>query len=423
MTSRLGLGLLALALCTGYGAVARAQQGMPPSGGTGPAPGGEQPGALPAPGQPPGQAESPDQPAAEEETSNTLPPRVPWRGTSFRWSNAVTTQTIGIGSDYQSSSGDNYSMSFAFLVNYYLVDQDAWKLNVYVAPSFGVELTNSDWTTTYREPLFDDLPLAGNVSGTLYKTEDSAFVTSASGNLTLIFPTSPTSYDIGTYLTTSPRLALSQVFPLAGESAPVFKSFDIGLSGRWDHRFGAASTAVNADLARPRQTSGGSTFLSDQLSFSPLAENTVRESISLSFPQQWGTHELTLSGAFSFAQSFKPDLAGNDCEVQLLTGCVKADRDPDARTSQNSLGFSVALTYFPLPEAGVSLAYANMSGQLGPDGTRRNIFWTPDALFSADLMISFDAIYERITGPARDGSLVMAKNKPQPQPSTVPLTF
>ena len=418
MTSRLGLGLLALALCTGYGAVANAQQGMPSSGAS-----------LSSGGQPGGaehsdanQAEGADE-QAEEEPSNTLPPRVPWRGTSFKWEHAVTTQTIGVGADYQSSSGDNYSMSFAFLVNYYLVDQDAWRLNVYVAPSFGVELTNSDWTSTYREPLFDDLPVAGNVSGTLYKTEDSAFVTSASGNLTLIFPTAPTSYHIGTYLTTSPRLSLSQTFPLAGEKSPVFKSFGAGLSGRWDHRFGAATTAVNADLARPRQTSGGSTYLSDQLSFSPLAQNTLRESISLDFPQQWGSHELTLSGAFSFAQSFKPDLVGNDCEVQLMTGCVKAQRDPDARTSQNSLGFSVALTYFPVPEAGVSLAYANMSGQLGPDGTRRNVFWTPDALFVADLYISFDAIYERITGPARDGSLVMAKNKRQTQPSTSLLNF
>ena len=104
-------------------------------------------------------------------------------------------------------------------------------------------------------------------------------------------------------------------------------------------------------------------------------------------------------------------------------GCVQADHDPDARESQNALGFSVSLTYFPVPEAGVSLAYANMSGQLGPDGQRRNMFWTPDAMFVADLYVSFDAIYERITGPAREGSLVMAKNKRQQQPPASPLNF
>jgi hypothetical protein len=159
------------------------------------------------------------------------------------------------------------------------------------------------------------------------------------------------------------------------------------------------------------------------LSFSPLANDTLRESISLNFPQTFGTHELSLSGAFSFAQSFKSEFTSSGCDVQLLTGCVEAGRDVDARTSQNALGFSLALTYFPVPEAGVSLAYANMSGQLGPDGQRRNIFWTPDALFVADLYISFDAIYERITGPAREGSFVLAKNKRPTQPSTTPLNF
>jgi hypothetical protein len=414
MTARLGLGLLAFALCTGYGAVAKAQATLNAGGTTG----------EPTEGEAGAESkESADEQASEGEATDTLPPRVPWRGTSFKWEHSVTTQTIGVGEDYQSSSGDNYTMAFGFLLNYYLVDQDAWRLNVYLAPSFWVELTNSDWTSTYREPFFDDLPLAANVSGTLYKTEDSSFVTAASGNLTLVFPTSPMSYRIGTYLTTSPRLSLSQSFPLAGENSPVFKSFDVGLSGRWDHRFGAASTAVNSSLERPRQTPMGSTFLSDQLSFSPLASDTLRESISLNFPQSFGSHELTLSGAFSFAQSFKPEFTTGDCEVQLLTGCVQAARDPDARTSQNSLGFSVALTYFPVPEAGVSLAYANMSGQLGPDGQRRSVFWTPDALFVADLYISFDAIYERITGPAREGSFVLAKNKRQQQPSTTPLNF
>jgi hypothetical protein len=64
-----------------------------------------------------------------------------------------------------------------------------------------------------------------------------------------------------------------------------------------------------------------------------------------------------------------------------------------------------------VPEAGIALAYANASTQLGPDGTRRDIFYSPDAMFVADLLISIDAIYERLTGPARQGSFVLAKDK------------
>lgn len=347
----------------------------------------------------------------EEEKSDKLPPRVPWRGTSLKWEHAVTTTAIGVGRDNIGGEGEVYQMSWALLLNYFLVDQEDWRLQVYTQPSFGVELTNSDWTTTEHEPIFDDLPLAFAAGTTLYKSDDGAFVTSGSANMTFIFPTSPTSYEIGTYLYTSPRIALSQSFPLAGDDSPVFPSFGIGVNARWDHRFGAATTAVSSTLERPRMDASGTSFLSDQLSFSALASNTLREGISISFPHSWDGVELELFGGVSFAQAFKPTFETNACEVELATGCVSGGHDEDARTSFNSVGFTAGLTFFPVSEVGLALAYANASTQIGPDGERRNIFYSPDAMFVADLLISIDAIYERLTGPAREGSFVMAKNK------------
>jgi len=361
---------------------------------------------------------------AESVKSDRLPPRVPWRGTSLKWEHAVTAQTIGVGQDYQSSSGDIYQMAWALALNYFLVDQDDWRLQLTATPGFSVELTNSDWTTTEREPLADDLPLIATLGATLYKSADSAFVTAGSAALGVIFPTSPTSYHIGTYLNTQAKLGISQAFPLAGEKSPIFPSFAIGLSGRWDHRFGKAETAVSGDLQRPRTAGDNTTFLSDQLSFGVLADNTLREGISLSFPHQWSTVELDLFGSFSFAQAFRNSLPSNDCEVVLATGCVTAQRDPDARTSSNGEGFTVGLTFFPVPEAGLSIAYANSTGQLGPDGQRRDIFYSPDAMFVADIYLSIDAIYERLTGPAREGSYVLAQdNKRKERRSESVLSF
>jgi hypothetical protein len=354
----------------------------------------------------PAEDEGPDE---VEEKDDRLPPRVPWRGTSINWGHSVTTTALGVGRDNISDSHEMYAMSWSLLLNYYLADQDDYKVNVYIAPGFSVELTNSDWTTTEREPQFDDLPLGVSYGRSLYQSEGGDFVTAASATGVLIFPTAPTSYDAGTYLTTSPRLSLTQSFPLAGQDAPVFQSFAVGGSFRWDHRFGAATTAVNEDLARPRQNLVAGAISSDQLSFSRFAENTTREAIFVSFPSQIGDMELTLSGSFSFAQSFKPAFAEDDCVV-IATGCVVPDSDADARDSQNSIGFGANITFFPVSEAGLSLGYANNSGQLGPDGERRNFFYSPNALFLANILISIDAIYERITGPARAGSFVMAKN-------------
>ncbi|MBW2523301.1 MAG: hypothetical protein JRI23_03960 [Deltaproteobacteria bacterium] len=359
--------------------------------------------------------EGPDEP---EEKDDRLPPRVPWRGTSINWGHSVTTTAVGIGRDNISDSHEMYNMSWSLLLNYYLADQEDYKVNVYIAPGFSVELTNSDWTTTEREPMFDDLPLGASYSRALYQSEGGDFVTAFSGSGVLIFPTSPPSYDSGLYLTTSPRLSLTQSFPLAGQDAPVFQSFAIGGSFRWDHQFSEATTAVNPDLQRPRQNQVGESFLSDQLSFGRIAHDTIREALFLSFPSQIGDMELTLSAAISMSQRFVSEFEEADCVVIQTGECVTPTENTDTRTSFNSIGFSASATFFPVPEAGMSLGYVNSSGQLGPDGTRRDFFYNPNAMFVGSVLISLDAIYERITGPPRAGSFVMAKNKNKRKPNS-----
>jgi len=351
-----------------------------------------------------------------------LPPRVPWRGSSFKWGNSVTTTALGLGRDNIGGDTEAYVQSYQILLNYFLIDEDAYRLTAYTSPSFSVEMTNSDWTTTKREPQFSDLPLTFSLGGTLYKPgggggddsdvrSGSLLRTTGTARMTFTFPTSPTSSAEGTYLTTSPRLSLTQLVPVLGIDSPVLKFIVLGGSFRWDHRFGEATTAVDDSLDYPRQTGTGETFLSDQLSFSPLALNTMTESGYLYLVEEFGGVELEAYGALTFSQAFYPTFEGSDCDVTILTGCVKAQSTPDVRTSQNSVGFSAGITAYPMPEWGLELAYASEASQLGPDGQRRDLFYNPDAVFQANLLISIDGIYEAITGPRRASSYIIAKNK------------
>jgi hypothetical protein len=336
-----------------------------------------------------------DKEKAEEKAD--APARVPWRGSSLSWTTEASSQLLGVGKNYQSSDYLSASMSWSAWLNYYIVDQEKDKLTVTAAPGFGVELTNSDDTVTKREVQFQDLPVWFAYSRTLFKK--NLFSTNLRAWARFTFPTNPYSYGSGTYLTTSPWLWLMQTLPLGGEKSPVFKTVTIGLITRWDHRFGKATTRVNSGLERPRMGASGEVFLSDQLSFKPLASDSVKESIYLGFNEAIAKMPLSVFARFNFSQSFLPKL-NHSCDVMVNYGqtCVDSQSPPDVRHVRYGWGFDANVIFQPLPEAGIWLAYGNDSpNQLADDGTRHwSPFWSPAALFSATLLFYPDALYERL---------------------------
>ncbi len=382
MSLRSGLALLLITLGLGLSDRAAAQQ----------------PGYPAKPAVAKSAAKTPDAP--EEEKPDGAPPRVPWRGTSLSWTTEANSQLIGWGKDYQGGDYLSATMSWSAWLNYYLMDRDDDRIVVDAIPAFAVELTNSDTTVTKREPQFQDMPIWAAYSRTLYTK--GLWNTGFNVTGAMILPTSKQARAVGTYLTTSPRLILSQTFPLAGEKSPVFKTIAINLIGRWDHRFGKATTAVNPNLDRPRQTATGETFLSDQLSFKPLAGDTFSESIWIRFDEAIAKMPLTILTRFSFSQAKLPNFHQDDCPVIIMGNqCVNPAPLENAVRTRYSWGFDANLIFQPLPEGGVWLAYGNSSETLAPDGTRRGPFWSPDAVVSASLIFYPDALYERLTGPKR----------------------
>jgi hypothetical protein len=363
-------------------------------------------------------------PLAREDQGSTAepqdehPPRVAWKGTSLIASNEVTTSLVGVGADYQSSSYQVYSQGYALLLNYFLYDEEGTSLRVAVTPGFDVELTNSNDTDKKHEMVFRDLPIAVAAGTPLYAQKGSLYRTSAGLNLTTFVATSKYTRGAGDIATLSPRLSLAQSLPLAGKSASVFRSFQVGLGLRYDHLFSRADVQVADQLtrsgssstgllaatdtasvsrlhtARALQDGSGNTAYSDVLSGVRQAPNSVRATAFVVFSEEFGIPVQLALGA-TYGEAYLAPAA--DSEVSIATGPVELPSDA-GRAARRTAGVSAGLTLFPLSELGVALGYENGADL---DGPSPNLLYTPRAVFTASLVVGLDALYERATGPAR----------------------
>jgi hypothetical protein len=337
---------------------------------------------------------------------------VPWRGTNLEYINAATTAMLGVGQDYQSDDFHSYSMYWRATLQYYLVDQDAWSFRLRSRPTLYVELTNSDTTTTEREPQFLDLDLLGIFGHKLYAKD--LWATNATYYSGFIFPTWKNSYGVGTVLTTTNRVALSQDFQVAGPDAPVLKSVNLTGLFRWDHRFSRATTPVNDNVEVRRLIGLSQTSTVDNtLGNGRLSRETLQEILSLGFSEAIAGMPLNIGFDFIFSQQFKPALLPEGQCVSTLTGPACVDPQ-DGDFVAYYYGFSPSIEFIPVPELGISFSYSSSSSPLGQntlreDGRRRNFGYAPDAEFSLSLTFNPDALYERATGPKR--KLAQGKKK------------
>jgi hypothetical protein len=203
----------------------------------------------------------------------------------------------------------------------------------------------------------------------------------------------------------------------------------VGLQGRYDHRFTRAETPTYTDLDRPRQSVLGTTFLSDQLNGRSLNNNNMRIGAFAFFDEViFGGHFwLFVGGGASYQFINQFESKSNGCDVVITTGCATAQRLDNPLGTRVITDFGVGINYFPSAEWGIGLGYDNATGQLGEDGKWRNPFYSPDAQFSASVILSVDAIYERLQGNKREDPVIFfgsnKKNRKVPQPAQRELIF
>src|SRR5258706_5823934 len=139
---RYSLGIALLACLSTFSAVAAADRGDQPI----------TPATKDKPTQTPGEASA----AAEEKPSR-------WAGSILLFDQSATTQTLGVGTDYQSSN-PTYELWWALKPRYTLFQNEDKSTTIALGmwANLYLELTNSDSTTTEREPLLGPRSLSGS---------------------------------------------------------------------------------------------------------------------------------------------------------------------------------------------------------------------------------------------------------------------
>jgi hypothetical protein len=316
--------------------------------------------------------------------------KLPWRGTTLNWANRVSAQTLGVGADYQSSN-PYYEWFFSFRPRYYIWQEGDNALSVRGTANAVTELTNSDSTTKRGEFLFDDISLALTSVFMLAKDGDYKTVLSLTAPR-FVLPTSKSSQATGMYTEVGARAGIEQGLPIRKDEA-LFPRGSVGLRTGYAYLFSRENVPVDTDLNRLRRDVDGVTRSDDQLGGAALARH--RSGLHVIGSLDIWKKLITLSTDMGVDVLWKSPLA--DAPVETGTGATVPPRS-DAGRFQAIGYFNTELSAEPVEYLTIGLGYENVAPQLGPDGQRRTLFYSPEAQFYLGLSLSLDALYLRASG-------------------------
>lgn len=358
------------------------------------------PGPAPAPAPAPG-APPKDAPGAEK--GNGIPKIL--EPNRFRFSTAgttlsMTTTAVGVGRDNIGSENDFVGLDYYFAPQWWFYDEKDHKFFVSGQIGASTELTDSNTTTTTREPQFYDATVGLGYNGSIYTSEDKAWLSRLLVRTRAILPTSPVSQGQGRYLTTSLFAGVLQTIPLLGNDAHGLNSLAIVPGVTWAHLFSRSYTPTNSDLERVRQSASGRTVSSDQVTFNSMDVDRIVPSVFASLPLY---DNLSFNTTFRLIGRFRHDFEDETC-VQTATGCVTPDRDENRVTYLTNSSVDLSLSYGIFDLAFFTVGYLNETLSIGEDGQRRNAFYSPDAQFYVDLSFQLSEIYKREVFPAAEAN-------------------
>ncbi|MFO0760158.1 MAG: hypothetical protein U0359_27000 [Byssovorax sp.] len=333
----------------------------------------------------------------------------PFRLSWFTWNTNASTKIFGVGKDYIGTEDESASMDFSFTPRWAFINnkQDwAWVgLNI----NWAVELTNSDSTTKLRQPLFGDLGVQSSYSHTFVRTEKGTTLLFGP-RLSFTLPTSMASQAANIYTRTS--LGLGGTSNIAFHDGDWFNSVFLAFGGTWQHTFSQSqipySSAVvdpyrqdfaqdvGPELAQPLQTHylSGKYLTHDQLSLTAAYYLSIIDNLSF-------------GNSFGLQVPWKYGPATGTC-VKVATGTCDTVQSGvgNANPQQNvpNTIFDVSLAYIIGGVVWTTIGYNNTTSQLGEDGTRRNIFYSPDAQFYLSNILMLDAIYSKVTAPKKSST-------------------
>jgi hypothetical protein len=357
--------------------------------------------AQPPPGAPPVVVQwgNTPVPGADVKKEETAPKPNPFRLSWFTWNQAATTTILGVGKDYQGADGEVYSWDFTLAPRYFVYDKPEDQVNIFGEIGWTTELTNSDSSTKKRDTFFKDMQLGiayshiiqNEAHGDVEKGENR-FIPGVS--FRTLLPTSLASRNEGKYLVTALGASSRGFIRLLGNKSDFLANIVVSGGLTWSHLFSKSYNPVNADLDRPRQNATGQTISSDILSGKSFDQDRLTLSLGYFFPIY---KSISFGQSIRLAKGFKHHNVGSPdgCDTKVLTGCVAVPNSPDATETSTTTTFDTSFSWFPDNNWGhVSLGYQNETAQLGEDGQRRSIFYSPDAQFYLDLAVHLDGVYD-----------------------------
>lgn len=322
--------------------------------------------------------------------------RVPWHDSVVVWDNSVTTQTLGIGRDYQSRN-PTYEMSFRLAPRYYLHESDTERLSVRGDLRLLREFTNNDVTTERGEWTFDDSELWLSYIRTL-RGEVGTRTDLVLRAPSFEFPTSNVSASSGKVLGLGLGIGVDQEVPLRGSGARVLSNTVLRARSGYSYQFVDTLVPTNDRVGRVRLNPGGISLPSDQISGSAFPQH------ELSFTARAETlllRDLVFVSEIGllYARRYDQDSSVEVCGV-VATGCVDVEGRADATRHSTSTLFNLELSYSLHAGILAGIGYANLAPQLGQDGRRRGVFYSQDARASASLTFVIDALLQgsRVSG-------------------------
>jgi hypothetical protein len=317
------------------------------------------------------------------------PTTLPWHNSFFYLENSTTTQTVGVGNAYLTRD-PYYELTLGLRPRLYLTETDIYEVVLLADVGVTSERTNSDSTTKQGEWSATDFELSSAFAAELRSSKDEA--TDLDVRLPrLIFPTSRISYDSGKILGLGARALLAEDILLAGRESAYWPNVLIGVRAEYGYQFTRARVPTNAGLERIRIDPDGRSVVSDQLGGATFAaQSAVFGALVSAYVHQsvaWTT-SVDVRPAWHYPVQQDVQICG-----VVLTGCTTATGVANPQTRSTLTSFSSDVLMQLSDVVGLSVGYSNVTAQLGPDGRRRSVFYSPDARFYAQLTIGLDQLY------------------------------
>jgi hypothetical protein len=343
--------------------------------------------------------------------ASASPPAAParklsWHDTLVVWDNSVTTQTLGLGADYQSRN-PTYEMMFRFAPRYYLRETPRQSISLRGDVRLIREFTNNDLTTERGEWTFSDADVSLALTQQVQKADSPRTQLLLRAPL-LVLPTSKVSYAGGRILALGVGGGLDQEVLLRGRGARFLPGLLLEPRVSYAYQFVRAVVPVH-DIDRVRLDPEGYSVPSDELNGSAFPQHLVSTALRIEtvLTEQFSlTTDIGARYVYRYAFRDSEAIGGRT----VLTGPVQISSNDGTRFGVQTL-FAMSVNYDPLPFLEFNLGYLNFAPQIGSDGRRRSVFYSPDARVFFSVGMTLDGFYQELHGepPARQEAIATAR--------------